>query len=151
LGSLGLKKATLARQVVKNCGSLLLLSLLGVMLVKRLNAWLGDKLAFWLSTMGCFYLIFALVIVPLFFQHPSNLVGWVQYIVQSIFQGIALPILGFVARISGQKQERVLNETHDAVMDELAMVRNELEIAKEERDTLKELIKELHQISNKIS
>ncbi|MDB4868306.1 MAG: hypothetical protein JWR03_2639 [Cohnella sp.] len=117
--------------------------------MKRLNQWLGDKLAIWLSTMGCFYLIFALVVVPLFFQHPQDLVGWVQYIVQSIFQGVALPVLGYVARISGEKQERVMNETHDVVMDELAIVKKELALANEERDSLKELIKELHQITQK--
>jgi cell shape-determining protein MreC len=119
------------------------------MTVKRLNQWLGDKLAIWLSTMGCFYLIFALVVVPLFFQHPQDLVGWVQYIVQSIFQGVALPVLGYVARISGEKQERVMNETHDVVMDELAIVKKELALANEERDSLKKLIKELHQITQK--
>jgi cell shape-determining protein MreC len=119
------------------------------MTVKRINQWLGDKLAIWLSTMGCFYLIFALVVVPLFFQHPKDLVGWVQYIVQSIFQGIALPVLGYVARISGEKQERVMNETHDVVMDELAIVKKELAMANEERDSLKEMIKELHQITQK--
>jgi cell shape-determining protein MreC len=119
------------------------------MTVKHINQWLGDKLAIWLSTMGCFYLIFALVVVPLFFQHPTDLVGWVQYIVQSLFQGVALPVLGYVARIAGEKQERVLNETHDAVMDELAIVKKELAMANEERDSLKELIKELHQITQK--
>jgi hypothetical protein len=119
------------------------------MTVKRINQWLGDKLAIWLSTMGCFYLIFALVVVPLFFQHPKDLVGWVQYIVQSIFQGVALPVLGYVARIAGEKQERVMNETHDVVMDELAIVKKELAMANEERDSIKELIKELHQITQK--
>jgi cell shape-determining protein MreC len=123
----------------------------GVIFMRRFNDWFGDKLAFWLSTMGCFYLIFALVIVPLFFQHPTDLVGWVQYIVQSIFQGIALPVLGFVARLGGEKQERILNETHDAVMEELAMMKNELELEKEEREDLKKLIEELHRVSKKLS
>lgn len=87
--------------------------------MRKFNDWLGDRLAIFLSTMGCFYLIFALVIVPLFFQHPYDLVGWVQYIVQSIFQGVALPILGYVSKKAGDNQEKVLNETHDMVMEEL--------------------------------
>lgn len=111
---------------------------------RRLNDWLGDKLAFWLSTMGCFYIIFALVVVPLFFQHPTDLVGWVQYIVQSLFQGIALPVLGYVARIAGERQEKVLNETHDTVMEELALVKDELAMAREERKELQRLVEELH-------
>ena len=89
--------------------------------LKRLNDWLGDKLALWLSTMGCFYVIFALVVVPLFFQHPVGLVAWVQYVVQSIFQGVALPVLGYVARVAGEKQKRVTNETHDAVIEDLVV------------------------------
>ncbi len=101
-------------------------------------------MAFWLSTMGCFYLIFALVIVPLFFQHPTDLVGWVQYIVQSLFQGVALPVLGYVARVAGEKQERVLSETHDTVMAELTLMKEELALAQQERSTLQKLVGELH-------
>jgi hypothetical protein len=112
--------------------------------MQRFNEWLGNKLAILLSTMGCFYLIFALVIVPLFFQHPTDLVGWVQYIVQSIFQGVALPILGYVSMKAGVNQEKVLNETHDTVMEELVLVKEELKLAKEERAALQKLIEELH-------
>lgn len=112
-------------------------------LFRPFNDWLGDRLAFWLSTMACFYVITALVIVPLFFQRPSGLVGWVQYIVQSIFQGVALPVLGYVARIAGEKQERVVTETHDTVMEELAIVKEELAIAREERQVLHQLLASL--------
>lgn len=98
--------------------------------VKKFDNWLGDQLAFLLSTMGCFYLIFALVIVPLFFQHPHDLIGWVQYFVQSFFQGVALPVLGYVARIAGEKQEQVLKETHDAEMLELAELKEIIQILK---------------------
>lgn len=116
-----------------------------MIIISRFNDWLGDKLAMFLSTMGCFYLIFfALVIVPLFFQHPTDLVGWVQYIVQSIFQGVALPILGYVSKKAGDNQEKVLNETHDTVMQELALVKEELTLAREERDSIQALIGELH-------
>lgn len=98
--------------------------------MKKFDDWLGDKLAFLLSTMGCFYLIFALVVVPLFFQHPTDLVGWVQYIVQSFFQGVALPVLGYVARIAGEKQEQVLKETHDAEMEEIAELKEIMNLLK---------------------
>jgi cell shape-determining protein MreC len=114
--------------------------------LKKLNDIIGDKLALWLSTMGCFYIIFALVIVPLFFQQPKGFIGWVTYIVQSVFQGAALPILGYVARVAGEKQENVLNETHDAVMEELAIVKEELGLAREERE---QLIKVIENLSNR--
>lgn len=108
--------------------------------MKKFNNRLGDILAYGLSTMGCFYIVFALVIVPLFYQHPTDLIGWIQYIIQSIFQGVALPVLGYVARVAGEKQEKVIKETHDASMEELAIVKEELAIAKEEREMIKKLL-----------
>ncbi|MGC4378665.1 hypothetical protein WD019_17345 [Fictibacillus sp. Mic-4] len=118
-------------------------------MIRRINACIGDKLAYWLSTMACFYVVAALVIIPLFFQHPDTLVGWVQYIVQSIFQGVALPVLGYVARIAGENQEKIINETHDAVMEELTLVKEELALAREHRDALQKLAEELKQQLNK--
>lgn len=111
---------------------------------RRINDWMGDRLAFWLSTMACFYFITLLVIVPLFFQRPEGLVGWVQYLVQSIFQGVALPVLGYVARIAGERQEKVLIETHDNVSEQLNVLKDELRLAREERQALKALVHEMH-------
>ncbi|MEI4831600.1 hypothetical protein WAX78_19415 [Bacillus sp. FJAT-53711] len=110
-------------------------------MIRRFNAWLGDKLALWLSTMACFYIVFGLVIVPLFFQHPNNLVEWVQYMIQTIFQGVALPVIGYVARIAGEKDEKIISETHDAVMEELGLVKEELALAREQYDTLQKVEK----------
>lgn len=98
--------------------------------MKNFNNWLMDKLAFFLSTIGCFYLVFSLVVIPLFFQHPTDLVGWVQYIVQSIFQGVALPVLGYVARIAGERQEQILKETHDAEMEEITELKEIINLLK---------------------
>ncbi|MDB5084408.1 MAG: hypothetical protein JWN30_1294 [Bacilli bacterium] len=44
-------------------------------------------------------------------------------------------------------QEKVLNATHDTVMEELALVKEELGLMKEERAAMHTLIKELHQRS----
>jgi CBS domain containing-hemolysin-like protein len=112
--------------------------------VKRFNDWLGDKLAYWLSTMPCFYLISVAILATLFFQRPQGLQAWLLFWVTVFFQGVALPVLGYVSRKSGEKQEQVLNETHDAVMEELRMVKEELVLAKQER---RELHKILHEIS----
>ena len=112
--------------------------------MKRFDNWLGDKLAFGLSTMAAFYIVTAFVLIPLIWQRPSGLIGWVQFIVQSLFQGAALPVLGYVARVAGEKQERVLNETHAAVMDEMDIVKEELALAREERDELKQVMQKLH-------
>lgn len=113
-------------------------------MLTRFNNWLANKLSGWLSTMAMFYGISFLVLAPLFFQRPDNMIGWVQYAVQSFFQGVALPVLAFVAKIEGGKQAKILQETHDAVMEELAMVREALGLAAEERDELKAIIKSLN-------
>jgi hypothetical protein len=60
-------------------------------------------------------------------------------------EGSSLPILGYVAMKAGENQERVLNETHDTVMEELVLVKEELQLEREERAALQELIEELHQ------
>ncbi len=111
---------------------------------KRFNDWLGDKLAYGLSTMGMFYAVSLLVVVPLVWQRPQGLVGWMQYGISVFFQGAALPVLGYVSRRAGEDQEKLLLETHDTVMEELTLIKQELALAAEERDSLKELIAELN-------
>lgn len=91
--------------------------------LKRFNEWFGEKLSNILSSMGCFYIVVMLVIVPLFYDHPHDLVGWINYVVQTFFQGASLPLLGYVARLAGLITERMLRETHDNVMSELSEIK----------------------------
>jgi len=107
---------------------------------KRFNDWLGDKLARILSTMECFYIVAALVLVILVIQTPKDGLSWVQYAVQTFFQGVALPVLGYVGWKSGERAEKTINGTHKIVMEELNMVREELRLAREERDEMKEIL-----------
>lgn len=112
--------------------------------MKRFNNWLGDKLAFGLSTMAAFYIVSAFVILPLLWQTPHDLVGWVQYLIQSFFQGAALPVLGYVSRVGGERQEKLILETHDWSQAQFGMMQEELALAREERDRMKQLMKEIH-------
>ena len=111
--------------------------------VKQFNDWLGDRLSYWLSTMAMFYIITILVMAPLLFQRPQGLVGWMQYAIAVFFQGAALPVLGYVARKAGERQEQVLNETHDTVMAQLALIKEDLDLARDQRDELEALMTEL--------
>ncbi len=111
--------------------------------IRKFNDWLGDKLALWLSTMAMFYAITALVLAPLLWQRPQGLVGWMQYSISVFFQGAALPVLGYVSRKAGEDQAQILRETHDVVMEELALIKQELVLAREERDNMKALLLEL--------
>jgi dolichyl-phosphate-mannose--protein O-mannosyl transferase len=111
----------------------------------QINQWLGDRISYALSTMGMFYVVALLVLVPLIWQRPQGLVGWMQYVIAVFFQGTALPVLGYVARKSGESQEKMLKETHDTVMEELVLIKEELRLASEERNALTALFEELHQ------
>jgi phosphotransferase system glucose/maltose/N-acetylglucosamine-specific IIC component len=104
----------------------------------EVNEHVADFLANSLSTMAMFYGVGFLVVSILFFQMPKSPLEWVQYIVQSFFQGVALPVLAFVAKTEGLKTERILQETHDTVMSELAEIKammpmlNKIETEEEE-------------------
>jgi hypothetical protein len=112
---------------------------------KKINDSIVDKLAYGLSTMAMFYGVAFLVIAPLFFQRPANLVGWMQYLISVFFQGVALPVLGYVSRKAGEKQEKLLQETHDAVMKELAFIKEQHLFEKEDRKYLIKILTEIHQ------
>ena len=118
--------------------------------MKSFNDWLGDKLSFVLSTMAMFYGIAFLVVAPLFFQRPTTLVTWMQYIVAVFFQGVALPVLGYTSRKSGEVQAKMLQETHDTVMKELDFIKKQHETSKIERDELQKIVREIKDMTAEI-
>jgi len=101
----------------------------------QLNDYVGDKLSNGLSSMEMFYIITFLVLAPLLVQRPDTLITWVQYVSTAILQASALPLLGYTTKKSGEKQERLLQETHNMVMQEMG--------------TLKEIVKEIHECATK--
>jgi len=110
--------------------------------MKNLNSKLGDKLAFGLSTMTMFYIITLMVLLPLIWQRPDTPIAWIQYLVQSLFQGSSLPILAYVAKLEGRKTETILNSTNNCVLEELKIVKDGQTLAQEERDSLKLILEE---------
>ncbi len=87
------------------------------------NEWLATRLADALATMIMFFGVMFLTLSILFFQTPHTPLEWVQYVIQTFFQGVALPVLAFVAKIEGERQRRLLEETHDAVMLEMKEIK----------------------------
>ena len=79
-------------------------------LVQRFNDYIADKLSYLLSIMATFYIVLFLVILPLFYVQPTTLVAWATYICSVIFQGIALPVLGYTARKAGDKSDEVMKQ-----------------------------------------
>ena len=100
-------------------------------LYNRINDFIGNKLSFSLSTMEMFYIVLILVVFPLFFQTPHDLIGWIQYISTAILQAVALPLLGYTTRKSGEKQEKIINDTHEILMKEIKMNREMMQEIKE--------------------
>ena len=66
-----------------------------------------------------------------------------QYAVQTFFQGVALPVLGYVGWKSGERAEKTINSTHAVVMQELTMVKEELKLAREERVQMQKVLTDL--------
>lgn len=87
-------------------------------LLKRTNERIALLLSDVLSSMCCFWLITVLVLAVLEFQTPHSPLEWIQYVVQTFFQGVALPVLAFVAKKEGDKSRKMNTETHDLVMKE---------------------------------
>jgi len=78
-------------------------------MLKRFNDYIADKLSLILSMMTTFYIVTALVIIPLFYPGaPTTLVTWAQYLCSVVFQGIALPVLGYTARKSSDKSDKMM-------------------------------------------
>jgi hypothetical protein len=63
-----------------------------------------------LSSMTMFIIICILVITPLFFTQPIGVVGWIQYVVSVFFQGVALPVLGYIAKLSGARTDSIISK-----------------------------------------
>ena len=75
--------------------------------MRKLNDYIADRMSMGLSTMTAFYLIFFLVFIPLFYTQPINLVAWASYMCSVVFQGIALPVLGYTSRKASDKSDAV--------------------------------------------
>lgn len=108
--------------------------------IRKFNDYLADKLSYILSIMATFYAILFLVTLPLFYSTPSNLVGWAQYICSVIFQGIALPVLGYTARKSSDHSDKMMNEMYK-MTKEIERIAQHLEI---EQDQLLDIEKNAH-------
>jgi hypothetical protein len=79
-------------------------------LIQNFNDWIADRLSYVLSIMATFYIVTLLVSVPLFYSQPTSVVAWASYLCSVVFQGLALPVLGYTARKSGDKADKMMND-----------------------------------------
>ena len=92
------------------------------------NEKLGVILSNGLSSMQMFYIVFIFVVLPLVFEHPNSLIAWIQYLSTAILQAVALPLLGFTTRKSGDIQEKVIKESHDLLIIQFEKLKETHEI-----------------------
>lgn len=76
--------------------------------IDSFNDYLADKLSYMLATMAMFYIITLLVLIPLLYSQPTSFVAWASYVCSVIFQGVALPVLGYTARKSSDKSDKII-------------------------------------------
>jgi membrane protein implicated in regulation of membrane protease activity len=102
--------------------------------INKANNFLANKMSIIMSSMWLFWILAVVIVVAGLMQPPDTPYMFVMFVISAGFQAVALPVLAFVSNIQGERQEKVMKETHDAVMKELKLVR-------EENAELKELLK----------
>jgi hypothetical protein len=98
--------------------------------LKKFNHYLADRLSYVLSIMGTFYVVFLLVTLPLFFEHPRHFVEWASYLCTVVFQGLALPVIGYTSRIASDKTDKLmqrLKKTTDRTEQLATLIKNQQE------------------------
>ena len=112
------------------------------MSMRKLNDFVAEKSTLVFGTMWMFYAFFVyglLPLIPFLAPFQSQIFYWSGWV-----QLWALPLLMVGQNVMGRAAELRAQETHDAVMDELSIVKEELALAREERDELKMLLAHLH-------
>lgn len=110
--------------------------------IRKLNDTVAEKSTLIFGTMWMFYAFFIygmLPLIPALKPYENTFFYWSGWV-----QLWALPLLMVGQNVLGRTAEKREQETHDAVMDELAIVKEELALAREEREQLKILLAELH-------
>ena len=112
------------------------------MMIRKINDFLAEKATLVFGTMWMFYAFFIyglLPLIPTLAPYQNQIFYWSGWV-----QLWALPLLMVGQNVLGRAGEKRDQETHDAVMQELAFVKEELALAKDEREELKMLLAHLH-------
>jgi gas vesicle protein len=114
--------------------------------LNKFNDLLADKLSLILSAMVTFYIVLALVLIPLFYSQPTNFVGWASYLCSVIFQGIALPILGYTSRKASDVSDKMLRDMYSMTkkIEELTeMIKSEQDEIQKDVDDIQDDVDEI--------
>jgi hypothetical protein len=110
--------------------------------MKKFNEWIALKMTLGVSTMWAFYLFCIYGLVPKIFPHVNqDTILYYSNYIQLIF----LPLLAVGNAVMARATEKRDLETHDTVMKSNEAMMEELQLAKEERQELTDLVKYLHE------
>jgi hypothetical protein len=109
--------------------------------INLFNDWLAERLSIILSIMTTFYIIALLVLLPLIWEHPSNFVAWASYISCSIFQAIALPVLGYTSKKTSDKTDIMMKDMYDM----LTKIEHIVEIIETEEGTIENKLEKIEE------
>jgi hypothetical protein len=128
--------------------------------MKKFNTWLAVKITKAVGSMWAAYLftLISLLSLPAIIKllipsirifpdwlMSASLIALIAWISQNFIQLVLLPIIMVGQNVISEKTEKRDQETHDAVMKALDLVTQELALASEERDDLKETLNQVSQ------
>ncbi len=91
--------------------------------MKRINDWLAIKLTNGVGTMWAAYVFALLALVALPSAIHSGVLAVVEWISQTFIQLVMLSVIMVGQSLQAQSTEKRDQETHDAVMQELVLLR----------------------------
>lgn len=107
-------------------------------MIRKIDNFIISSLLWATSTKSAFYALTVLIIFAVIMSPPTNIQGWLLVIVSEFYQGVALPGLGAAQKAEAEETRKLLQETHDVVLEELKLL-------KQEHIELQELVRELHE------
>ena len=108
--------------------------------MKKFNEWVAVRATLIFGSMWITYLFFLYGFLPVIF--PANMDKFLYW--SNTVQLWSLPLLMVGQNVLSRASEKRAQETHDCVMQELALVQEELAIAKEDREELYKIMAEIH-------
>jgi hypothetical protein len=94
--------------------------------VIRFNDKIANMSSSVLSSMWLFWILLLVLAVAFIMQPPKGAYEMVIFFVGATFQAIALPVLAFVSNIQGDRQEKIMNEMHSEILEELSILKKQV-------------------------
>ena len=108
--------------------------------MEKFNAFVAKVTSKILSSMWLFWLLLVVLIVLWILHPPRTAFEVALFVISTGFQAIALPVLAFVSKIEGDRQEKIAKETLSLTLQELDLIKEQLSMLRKEHADTKELL-----------